>query len=91
MASLRNKKHFETRLLLSQNLRFKVCKTYITAIFTHSVLKLYKNKNRRWSFQTAADAADKGKLYSICSTPELSERNFRDGRQNYQSGIFAMW
>jgi len=23
-----------------------------------------------------ADAADKGKLYCVCSTPELSERNF---------------
>jgi len=60
----------------SQSLRFKAYKTYI---FTHLVLELYKNKNLRWSFKVAADAADKVKLYSICSTPELSERNLCDG------------
>jgi len=42
-------------------------------------LKLYKIKNLRRLFKAAADAADKGKLYSICSTPELPERNFCDG------------
>jgi len=63
----------------SQSLRIKACKTYITATFTHLVLKLYKNKYLRWSFKVAADAADKVKLYSICSTPELSERNLGDG------------
>jgi len=45
----------------------------------HWVLKLHKNKNMRWSFKAADDDADKDKLYSICSTAELSERNFCDG------------
>jgi len=63
----------------SISLRFKAYKTYITAIFTHLVLKLYKNKNLRWSFKAAADAADKRELYSICCTPEISARNFCDG------------
>jgi len=76
-ASLRNKKDFETRLLHSQRLRFKVCKTYITAIF---FLKLCENKNQRWSFQAAADAADKGTVsYTVFVA-----------RRSYQSGIFAM-
>jgi len=30
-------------------------------------------------FKATAVAADKGKIYSICSTPELSERNYCDG------------
>jgi len=47
MASLRNKIDFETGLLLSQNLRFNAYKTYITAIFTHLILKLCKNKTLR--------------------------------------------
>jgi len=68
MASLRNEKHFETGLLLGQCLSFKECETYITAI----VLKLYKNKNLRCLFKVTADAAEKGKLYSICSMPEIS-------------------
>jgi len=35
-----------------------------------------------------ADAADKGKLYSICSTPETSETNFCDGLQmNFTSPL----
>ena len=33
----------------------------------------------RCSFKATADAAVKGKIYSICSIPELSERNFYDG------------
>ena len=78
MASLHNKKDFEIGLLLSQSLRFKAYKTYITAILTRLLLKLCKNKNLRWSFKSEANAADKGKLYGTCSTPELSERNFCD-------------
>jgi len=62
-------------LLLNQRLSFKAYKTYITAI----VLKLYKNKNLRRSFKGAANAADQGELYSIRSTPEISERSFCDG------------
>ena len=62
-------------MLLNQRLSFKAYKTYLTAI----VLKLYKNKNLRCSFKAPADAADKGELYSICSTPEISERSFCDG------------
>jgi len=62
MASLRNKKDFETGLLLRQNLSFKAYKMYITASLTHLDLKLYKNKNLQCSFKTMTDAADKGKL-----------------------------
>jgi len=51
-------------------------KTYITVIYTQLVLKL--SKKNLCSFKTTDDTADKGKLYSICSTPELSERNFCD-------------
>ena len=40
MTQLRNKKDFETELLLSQGSSFKAHKMYITAIFTHLVLKL---------------------------------------------------
>jgi len=56
-------KDFETGLLLSQSLSFKAYKMYITAIFTHLVLKLHKNKKLRYSFQATNDAADKDKLY----------------------------
>ena len=81
MAQFHNKKDFETGSFLSQSLSFKTHKTYrpTTAIFTHLVSKLYKNKNLWHWFKATADAADKAKLYSICSTPELSERNFFDG------------
>ena len=64
---------FETELLLSQGLIFKAYKMYITAIFTHLIAKLYKNKNLRCSFKATADTAVKGKICSICSMPELSE------------------
>jgi len=40
----RTKKGFEIGLLLNQILSFKAYKMYITAIFTHLVLKLYRNK-----------------------------------------------
>ena len=47
------------------------------------VLKLYdvylQTKICGVHFKATADAADKGKIYSICSTPELSERNYCDG------------
>jgi len=33
----------------------------------------------RFTFKATADSADKGKMHSICSTPELSKRNFCDG------------
>ena len=48
-------------------------------MFTHIILKLYRNKNLRCSFKAATDAADKGKLYAICITPELPQRDFCDG------------
>jgi len=35
-----------------------------------------KRKCAEHWFKTTADAADKGKLYSVHSTPALSERNF---------------
>jgi len=40
----RNEEDFETESLLSQSLSFKTYKMYITAIFTHPVLELRKNK-----------------------------------------------
>ena len=72
-------KKTETELLVGQVMSFKAYKMYITAIFTHLVAKLYKNKNLRCSFKATADAAVKGKICSICSMLELSERNFCDG------------
>ena len=51
---------------------------YFTAIFTHLVLSCTKTKICE-VLKAAAYAADKGKLYSLCSTPEISERNFWDG------------
>ena len=39
-----NEEDFETESLLSQSLIFKTFKMYITAIFTHVVLELCKNK-----------------------------------------------
>jgi len=33
----------------------------------------------RFTFKATADAADKDKMHSICSSPELSKRNFCDG------------
>jgi len=49
MAYLCNKKDFGTGLLHEQSLSFKAYKMYITAMSTHLVLKLYKNKNLRCS------------------------------------------
>jgi len=43
---------------LSQSLSFKAYKKYIVVIFTRFVLKLYKNKNIRFSFK--AYTADNG-------------------------------
>jgi len=59
----------------SQSLSFKAYKIYVAAIFTHIVLKLYKNKYLRFSFKSYT--AD-NRSY-ICSTPELPEKNFCDG------------
>jgi len=73
---LRNKKDFETELLLSQGFNFKSYKMHITAILTHLVAKLCKNKNLERSFKVTADAAIKGKIYGICSMADLSKRNF---------------
>jgi len=44
----RNEEDFETELLLSQSLSFKMYKIYITAVFTHLVLELCNNKNLRY-------------------------------------------
>jgi len=38
------KENFETELLLSQSLSFKEYKMYITVIFMHLVLELFRNK-----------------------------------------------
>jgi len=76
---LRNKKDFDTELLPSQGISFKAYKMCITAIFTQSVAKLYRHKILRYSFKAAGNAAVKGKIYSICSMPELSEKNFFNG------------
>jgi len=73
---LRKKNDFGTELLFSHVLGLKAYKMYTTAIFTQLVVKLNKNKKVRSSFKATADAAVKGKIYSICSMPELSERNF---------------
>ena len=59
---------------------FSTYKTYITAVFTHFVLQLYKSKNIWCPLKATADAADKGKLYSRLFV----------ARQSYQRGIFAM-
>jgi len=48
--------------LVSQGLSFKANKLYITAIFTHLVAKLHKNKNLRCSFKATDDGAVKGKI-----------------------------
>jgi len=47
----RNEEDFETELLLSQSLSFKMYKIYITAVFTHLVLELCNNKNLRYWFK----------------------------------------
>ena len=39
-----NEEDFETESLLNQSLSFKTYKMYITAIFTHVVLELCRNK-----------------------------------------------
>jgi len=44
----RNDEDFETESLLSQSLRFKIYKIYITAIFTHLFLEPRSNKNLRY-------------------------------------------
>ena len=78
-AWLRNKKYFENELVLSQGLSFNAHKLHITAIFTHLVVKLYKNKTLRCSFKATADAAHKSTImYSTVAC------------QSYQRGISAM-
>jgi len=74
---MRNKKT-ETRLLQGPGLSFKAYKTYITAVFTHlnGTKANMSDVHSNLHFNATADVADKGKLYKICSTPELSERNF---------------
>ena len=59
---------------------FKANKMYTTAIFTHLVVKLYKNKTLRCSFIATADAAHKSTMYS---RPTVA-------CQRYQRGISAM-
>ena len=64
--------------LLSQGMSLKAYKMYITATFTHLIVKLYKNKNLRCSFIATADAAVKAKYtaFVVC--------------QSYRRGIFRM-
>jgi len=47
----RNEEGFETESFLSQSSCFKTYKMYITAIFTHVVLELCKNKNLRYWYR----------------------------------------
>jgi len=72
-------KKTETELLPRQGISFQAYKMYNIAIFTQLVAKLYRHKTLRCSFKATADGAVQGKIYSICSMPELSERNFCDG------------
>jgi len=44
----RNEEDFETESFLSQIFSFQTYKIYITAIFTHVVSELCKNKNLRY-------------------------------------------
>jgi len=44
----RNEEDFETESLLSQGLRFKTYKIFITVIFTYLFLELRNNKNLRY-------------------------------------------
>jgi len=78
---LRNKKYFETGSFLSQSLSFKTYKTYITAISrTYCCFKIVQKQNSMMLIsKSITDAADKRKLHSNCSTPEVSERNFCGG------------
>jgi len=69
MAYLRNKKDFTNEFLLNRSLSFKAYKTYITAIWFQN-----STKNIRFTLKATAYAGDKGKMHSICRTPELSAR-----------------
>jgi len=62
----RNEDDFETESLLRQSLSFKTYKIYLTAIFTHVVLKLCQNKNLRFSFKAALTLETK--IGYICNT-----------------------
>jgi len=44
----RSDEDFDTESLLSQSLRFKTYKIYITVIFMHLFLELCNNKNLRY-------------------------------------------
>jgi len=75
MVYLRNKNDFETRLLLCQSLRSKSHKKYVTAIFTHLLLKLYKKHKPTMIIKAAADAADKGRPQSgVCNHAALPDQ-----------------
>ena len=78
---MRNKKYFQSGLLLRQSLNFKAYKRYITAIFTYLVLKVYKKINLRCSFKATDGAAEKGKV--ICVARQSYPRgNSCDGLEN---------
>jgi len=47
----RSDEDFDTESLLSQSLRFKTYKIYITVIFMHLFLELCNNKNLRYWFK----------------------------------------
>ena len=64
-------------MFLSQDVSFKAYKMYITVIFTHLLWNCTKTEN--FNVYLRLLLAGKGKLYSICSKPELSESNFCDG------------
>jgi len=62
---LRNKKDFETELLLSQGLSFKAYKT-LSSPYLRIFLENGTNiKNIRCSFKATADVAVKDQIYSI--------------------------
>ena len=64
MAYLRNKKDFDTGLLLSQKVARHIKRTL--QLFT---LKLYKNIG--WPFKVTADATDKGNTVFVGLTEEF--------------------
>jgi len=61
-----NEEDFETESLLSQNVSFKTYKMYITAIFTHIVFELCKNKIYDIDFKA-----------TLTLETRLSQRNLR--------------
>jgi len=73
MATLRNKKTLKLDCFLA---KVRASRHIIGAVYHRLSFKTIKNL--RCSFKATAVAADKGKLYSVFSMPEISERKFCD-------------